>query len=101
MVGGGWPGAGAPLPEFEWDENNEPKLLECHNVAALEAEQCFANRNTRRRGHGGANLLLGRTDGGRLLLLVYEQRRHGVVRVFSAREMTEKERRVYRRETNG
>lgn len=101
MAGGGRPSAGAPLPEFEWDENNEPKLLERHNVSALEAEQCFANRNTRRQGHGGANLLLGRTDGGRLLLLVYEQRRHGIVRVYSAREMTEKERRVYRRETNG
>ena len=83
-------------PEFEWDEQNEEKLLVRHNVSALEAEQCFANANTRRR-QGGALLLMGATDAGRMLFLVYEQKANGVVRVYSAREMTEKERRVYRR----
>lgn len=84
------------LPEFEWDEHNEDKLLERHNVSALEAEQCFVNANTRRR-EGDALLLMGVTDDGRLLFLVYEQKPKGVVRVYSAREMTEKERRTYRR----
>jgi uncharacterized protein len=84
------------LPEFEWDENNEDRLLRRHNVSALEIEQCFANPNTRRR-HGADLLLLGVTDGGRMLLLVYEQRSSGVVRVYSAREMTDSERRTYRR----
>ncbi len=86
---------GRGLPEFEWDEHNEDKLLERHNVSALEAEQCFANPNTRRR-HGDALLLLGVTDDGRMLFLVYEQKPNGVVRVYSAREMTDKERRAYR-----
>lgn len=84
------------LPEFEWDEHNEDKLLERHNVSALEAEQCFANPNTRRR-EGDALLLMGVTDDGRMLFLVYEQKPKGVVRVYSAKEMTEKERRTYRR----
>lgn len=87
---------GRGLPEFEWDEHNEDKLLERHNVSALEAEQCFANPNTRRR-HGDALLLLGVTDEGRMLFLVYEQKPNGVVRVYSAREMTDRERRAYRR----
>jgi uncharacterized DUF497 family protein len=92
---------GCPLlPNFEWDENNESKLLERHNVSAIEAEQCFGNRHTRRRGREGALLLLGRTDQGRLLLLVYEQRADGMVRVYSGRDMTEKERRAFRRATN-
>lgn len=86
------------LPEFEWDEHNEDKLLERHDVSALEAEQCFANPNTRRR-EGDALLLMGVTDGGRMLFLVYEQKPNGVVRVYSAREMTEKERRAYHRNT--
>jgi uncharacterized protein len=89
---------GDGLPEFEWDEHNEDKLLERHDVSALEAEQCFANPNTRRR-QGEALLLMGVTDGGRMLFLVYEQKPNGVVRVYSAREMTEKERRAYRRNT--
>jgi uncharacterized DUF497 family protein len=86
---------GHGLPEFEWDENNEDKLLERHKVSALEAEQCFANPNTKRR-HGDDLLLLGVTDGGRMLFLVYEQKANGVVRVYSAREMTQNERRTYR-----
>lgn len=93
--GGG--GSGRLLPEFEWDENNEEKLLLRHNVSALEAEQCFANPHTRRR-HGDDLLLLGVTDQGRMLFLVYEQKPDGVVRVYSAREMTDKERRIYRRQ---
>lgn len=86
-------------PEFEWDEHNEDKLLERHHVTALEAEQCFDNPNTRRR-NGDALLLLGATDGGRMLFLVYEQKPNGVVRVYSAREMTTKERQTYRRNTS-
>jgi uncharacterized DUF497 family protein len=89
-------GTGRPLPEFEWEEENEDKLLRNHNVSALEAEQCFANPHTKRRS-GDDLLMLGVTDGGRMLLLVYEQVQNGVVRVYSAREMTEGERRTYRR----
>ena len=84
------------LPEFEWDEHNEGKLLLNHNVSALEAELCFGNPNTRRR-VGDDMLMLGITDRGRMLLLVYKQKANGVVRVYSAREMTDHERRTYRR----
>jgi uncharacterized DUF497 family protein len=95
-VAGSLGGGSRGLPEFEWDEHNEDKLLLRHNVSALEAEQCFANPNTRRR-EGDALLLMGITDSGRMLFLVYEQKTSGMVRVYSAREMTDKERRVYRR----
>ena len=87
---------GRRLPQFEWDEDNEAKLLLRHGVSALEAEQCFNNPHTKRR-HGDALLMLGVTDGGRMLFLVYEQRPNGVVRVYSAREMSGMERRTYRR----
>lgn len=87
---------GRQRPEFEWDEANEDKLLANHNVSALEAEQCFSNPHTKRRS-GEALLMLGITDGGRMLLLVYEQKPGSVVRVYSAREMTRDERRTYRR----
>ena len=100
MAGGGGSVGRRQLPDFDWDENNELKLLERHDVSTLEAEQCFANRHSRRLGRDGANLMLGRTDGGRLLFLVYEQRAGGIVRVYSAREMTDGERRAFRRATN-
>jgi uncharacterized DUF497 family protein len=85
-----------PSPEFEWDEHNEERLLRNHNVSALEAEQCFANPHTKRRVRDDL-VMLGVTDSGRMLLLVYEQKPNGVVRAYSAREMTDKERRTYRR----
>lgn len=66
-----------------------------HNVTALEAEQCFTNPHTKRR-HGEDLLMLGVTDSGRMLFLVYEQKPDGIVRVYSAREMTGAERRTYR-----
>lgn len=90
-------GAGQRQPyEFEWSEDNEVKLLLRHNVSAAEAEQCFANRSTRRR-KGDDYLLLGQTHAGRMLFIVYQQKQGGVVRVYSAREMTPAERRAYRR----
>ena len=84
------------MPEFEWDEFNEQKLLDRHDVSVLEVEQCFRNPSSARR-HGDALLMLGKTDGDRMLLLVYEQKPGGVIRVYSAREMTEGERQTYRR----
>lgn len=96
MASRGGGGHERALPEFEWDEHNEGKLLLHHNVSALEAEQCFANPHTRRR-VGEDMLMLGITDGGRMLLLVYAQKPRGIVRVYSAREMTVDERRTYRR----
>ncbi len=89
-------GAERHLPEFEWDENNQDKLLLRHNVSAFEAEQCFTNPHTKWR-HGDDLLMLGVTNSGRMLLLVDEQKPNGVVRVYSAREMTDNERRTYRR----
>jgi uncharacterized protein len=85
-------------PTFQWDEHNEDKLLETHDVSAHEAEQCFANPNTRRR-QGEDLLMLGVTDDGRMLLAVYAQKPQGLVRVYSARDMTTAERRVYREKT--
>jgi uncharacterized DUF497 family protein len=83
------------LPESDWDEHNEEKLVDRHGVTAAEAEECFGNANGRRR-VGDVNLMLGVTDAGRMLFLVYQQKR-GIVRVFSARDMTDSERRAYRR----
>lgn len=90
-------GRSGRTPAFEWDEYNEDKLLRNHNVSAVETERCFGNPHTKRR-VGDDLLMLGITDSGRMLLLVYEQKPGGVVRVYSAREMTNRERRTYRRD---
>lgn len=89
--------AAAPRrPEFEWDEANEQRLLDLHDVSALEAEQCFANRHDARR-KGADLVLLGTTDSGRWLHILYAQQPGGVVRVYHARDMNDREKRIYRR----
>ena len=88
--------AGPRRPEFEWDEANEQRLLDLHDVSALEAEQCFANRHDARR-KGADLVLLGTTDSGRWLHIVYAQKPDGVVRVYHARDMSDSEKRIYRR----
>ena len=88
--------SGRVRPEFEWDEDNEEKLLNSHKVSAKEAEQCFSNPHDARR-DGDDMVLLGKTDGDRMLLLVYQHKPNGMVRVYSARNMNDKEKQTYRR----
>ena len=84
---------------FEWDEANEAKLLERHVVSAEEAEQCFFNPKDE-RSHGDAYLLMGRTDAGRHLLLVFIKKPGNVIRIFSARDLDDAEKRIFRRRVN-
>ena len=49
------------------------------------------------RGPDGRYLAYGRTAAGRLLFAVYVQRPAGKARVLTAREMTDKEKRFYRK----
>jgi uncharacterized DUF497 family protein len=88
--------AGPRRPEFEWNEANEERLLDLHNVSVSEAEQCFANLHDARR-KGADLVLLGTTESGRWLHIVYEQKPDGVVRVYHARDMNDSEKRIYRR----
>lgn len=74
------------LPEFEWDEANEQKLLDSHDVSAREAEECFAHPHTKKRS-GDAMLMLGMTDGGRMLFLgVPAQVRQSCAGLFGTRD---------------
>lgn len=86
--------------EFEWDEANEEHIAR-HGVSPEEAEEPFfdparmrvdvySTATERRRG------LLGRTEEGRLLFVVYT-RRAGAVRVVTARDASERHHRRFDR----
>ena len=85
---------------FDWDAGNFLKNLEKHGVTAAECEQVFFGRpfvaapdemhsKEERRFYA-----LGRTDGGRLLFVVFALRRD-LIRVISARDRNRRERKVY------
>ena len=86
---------------FEWDEHNAAKIWQKHQVSPLECEQIFFNQpllvehDVRHSEKENRFYALGRTDTGRMLFVVFALRRN-LIRVISARDMSRKERKVYK-----
>ena len=85
---------------FDWDEGNSAKTWQRHGVTQAEAEQVFLSRPLvvgqahKQAAKEARQFVLGRTDQGRDLTVVFTLRR-SQLRVISARPMSRKERRVY------
>jgi len=88
---------------FQWDDGNSEKNWISHQVTKSECEQIFFNQplilgednkhsNTEQRYYA-----LGQTDDERLLFIVSTVREN-LIRVISARDMSKKEREVYKNE---
>lgn len=90
----------ARLEGFEWDEGNLRKNWERHQVTPWECEPVFFNRplvvadDEPHSMQEARYYVLGLTDGGRLLFLVFTVRRNRI-RVISARDMNRKEQSRY------
>lgn len=85
---------------FEWDKHNSEKIQTKHGVTSVECEQVFFNLpviagdDEKHSEIENRFYVLGQTDSGRLLFLVFTVR-NDKVRVMSARDMNKKERGVY------
>ena len=96
----GLPAILAECMEFEWDEHNAEKNWRKHRVIPSECEELFFNRplvvedDARHSARENRFYALGHTDAGRLLFVVFTVRK-SKVRVISARDMNQKERKVY------
>jgi uncharacterized DUF497 family protein len=84
-----------PWLKFEWDNANIEHIAR-HNYTAEEVEEVFAAAPRIRRLAPSRYGAYGATSDGRMTLVVFERRR-GSIRTITAREMSEKERRAYRR----
>jgi hypothetical protein len=88
------------LEGFDWDAGNLTKNWDRHRVVPTECEQAFFNRpivvgdDEPYCGRERRYYLLGITDMGRRLFLVFTVRQRRV-RVISARDMNKRERGVY------
>ncbi|MHB1628385.1 MAG: BrnT family toxin [Bacilli bacterium] len=89
---------GAPLPpKFDWDADNEEHLSR-HDVASYEAEEAMTDPervgfDVHEKGKKG---IVGHTEDGRLLFVVYVVR-DGMYRVITARDLNDGERHAFRR----
>ena len=85
---------------FEWDDHNSEKNWIKHRVTPSECEEMFFNRpliiqdDTKHSKKERRFYSLGRTDGGRLLFIVFIIRKDKI-RMISARDMSRKERKEY------
>ena len=88
---------------FQWDEANSSKNWTRHNVSQTEAEQVFLNRpvvlTDARPGSEARRFAFGRTDGNRLLTVVFTIR-GPLLRVISARPMSRPERKRHDQATS-
>jgi len=86
---------------FEWDQSNIEKNWEKHRVSYLECEEVFFNQpllvqeDEIHSKFEPRYYVLGRTNDGRHLFIVFTIRRNKI-RVISARNMSRRERRIYR-----
>ncbi len=81
---------------FEWDRENIDHILR-HNVIPDEVEEACVNKPYVRRTVERKYLVYGVTDSGRYLFAVGINKGKGVFRTITARDMTEKEKSLYRR----
>ena len=88
---------------FDWDKGNIEKNWQRHKVSHIECEEVFFNEplvvqaNEVHSKFENRYYALGRTNDKRCLFIVFTIRRNKI-RVISARDMTRKERRIYREE---
>lgn len=86
--------------KFLWDDGNLDKNYRKHGVANAEAEEVFFDPNKKilkdsLHSHTETRfILLGQTYRNRLLFVVFTSRR-GHIRIISARDINQKERRLY------
>ena len=86
---------------FEWDAGNIGKNWESHKVTEREAEEVFVNRpimftdDTTHSVLEPRYVALSKTNGNRLLSVVFTIRRGDQIRVISAHDMSRKNRKHY------
>ncbi len=83
------------IRSFKWDEDVINHLAN-HDVTPDEVEEvAFDNFPHIRKGRQGRRYLYGKTIGGRYLFIVYNLTSGGSAQVITARNMDEKERKLY------
>jgi uncharacterized DUF497 family protein len=83
---------------FEWDEGNVVHVTLGHGIEPEEAEAVFAVSPVSRKTKRGHYAAFGPTRAGRLLVVVFETKGKGMVRVITGRDMESAERRYYQQQ---
>jgi uncharacterized DUF497 family protein len=91
------------IAKFVWLEEIEEKIIRRHDVQPFEAEEAFFNRPLFRFMERGQRkgedvyAVHGRTQAGRYLTVFFIHKTGGDALIISARDMTDRERKLYAR----
>lgn len=83
---------------IEWDDNNVYKNEIKHNVKYYEIEEAIENEPKciiPHKNYKDRFILLGRTDAGRLLYIVYQEKDDRIIRPIHAKDMEKEHRKFY------
>lgn len=86
---------------FDWDDGNIVHLTLGHGIEPEEAEEVFALSPIFRSTKRGHYVAFGRAASGRLLVIVFQNKTRGTVRVITGWDMNDAERRHYMRNRKG
>ncbi|GAK41539.1 hypothetical protein TCA2_4030 [Paenibacillus sp. TCA20] len=85
------------MSQFIWDEENIQHIAR-HNVEPFEAEDALMDpQRIKFSAHSGNMGIIGSTEDGRRLVVIYIKKMMGKLRVVTARDATETEAKAYRR----
>ena len=86
------------IHSFDWDEKNENHIAE-HGVAIFEIEETILfGKPFYQRSREGKYIAYGVTEERRYLFMVFVIKGSGRIRIISARDMAEKEKRYYKKQ---
>jgi uncharacterized DUF497 family protein len=86
------------ISDFEWDDGNVLHLALRHGIEPEEAEEVLSLSPVVRKTKHGHYAAFGRTEAGRLLVVIFESKPAGVVRVITGWDMKSSEQQYYRRQ---
>jgi len=89
------------ISAFEWDDGNELHLALGHGIEPEEAEEVFALAPLIRKTRRGHYAAFGRSQSGRLLVIIFEMHSACAARVITGWDMNAAERRYYRSRREG
>jgi uncharacterized DUF497 family protein len=84
------------ITSFEWDDANKFHAVR-HGVSREEIEETIVHASLIRKGRSGVYLAYGQTLDGRFVLAVFDYKGRGKARPFSARPLTDIEKKRLRR----
>lgn len=85
---------------FEWDDKNINHISK-HNVIPEEVQEVFIEKVLVRVTGNDRRIALGKTVDGRYLKVVYVNKEQGMIRVITALNMSDRDKKYYKREKGG